>query len=449
MAAISSIGQIPRVPGVPVFGSLLDIRRDKIAWQHRVAREQGDIARVRMGLFSALLLSSPDLVQELMVEHADAFSKSQGLTVYARPLLGNGLLTSERAVHKKQRRMMAPAFAPKRIQAYADVMAERAEISAKRMIEKRDLDVAAETMRVTLEIVGKTLFDAELGEEANEIGAALTTAMEHMIGTMTSLIPWPPSVPTPGNLRQKRAVARLDETIYRLIRERRASPSDRGDVLSMLLAAQDEDDGSRMNDKQVRDEAMTLFLAGHETTANGIAWSLYLLATHPEIRARAEKEIEAALGGRTPTLEDLKQMPFVLQIFKEAMRMYPPAYILGRRCYRDVEIGGYPIKKNQLLFVNIAGIHRRPDLFPNPNAFDPDRFTPEKEKLLPRHAYMPFGAGPRICIGNHFAWMEAHITVAALLQRVRLEMKTREPVRTEALITLRPKGGLPMTATSR
>jgi cytochrome P450 len=344
--------------------------------------------------------------------------------------------------------MMAPAFAPKRIQAYADVMAERAEVSAKRMIEKRELDVAAETMRVTLEIVGKTLFDAELGEEANEIGEALTLAMDHMITTLTSLIPWPPAVPTPGNLRQKKAVARLDETVYRMIRDRRTKGGDRGDVLSVLLAAQDED-GTRMDDKQVRDEAMTLFLAGHETTANGLAWSLHLLSKHPEIRERAEREIESVCHGKTPTLADLKQLPFILQIFKESMRLYPPAYILGRRTYRDVEIGGWPIKKNQLVFVNIAGIHRKPDLFPNPDAFDPDRFANDAEKTWPRHAYMPFGAGPRICIGNHFALMEAHITLATLLQRVRVDMLSNAPVKTETLITLRPKGGLPMRAIPR
>lgn len=415
-------------------------------------REHGDVARVRMGIFSAFLVSSPELVQEILVDSADAFIKTQGLTVFAKPILGNGLLTSEHEMHKKQRRMMAPAFAPKRIQAYADVMAERAEIAAKRMIEKGDVDALAETMRVTLEIVGKTLFDAELGEEANEIGEALTTAMDQMMRMLTSIVPFPPFVPTPGNLRQKRAVGRLDETVFRMIADRRAKGGDRGDVLSMLLAAQDED-GTRMNDKQVRDEAMTLFLAGHETTANGLAWSLHLLAMHPEIREKAEREIESVCGGKTPTLADLKRLPFVLQIFKEAMRLYPPAYILGRRAWRDVEIasagGKVAIKKNQLAFINIAGIHRRPDLFPNPDAFDPDRFEGDAEKSWPKHAYMPFGGGPRICIGNHFALMEAHIVLATILQRVRLERTSDRNVETETLVTLRPKGGLPMRAISR
>jgi cytochrome P450 len=307
-------------------------------------------------------------------------------------------------------------------------------------------------MRVTLEIVGKTLFDAELGEEANEIGEALTVAMDQMMRMLTSIVPWPPFVPTPGNLRQKKAVGRLDETVYRMIRARRSQleegSGDRGDVLSMLLAAQDED-GTRMNDRQVRDEAMTLFLAGHETTANGLAWSLHLLAKHPEIRARAEREIDAVCKGMTPTLADLKQLPFILQIFKEAMRLYPPAYIMGRRAYRDVEIGPYSIPKGQLVFLNIAGIHRKPDLFPSPDAFDPDRFANDAEKSWPKHAYMPFGAGPRICIGNHFALMEAQIVLATLLQRVRLDMISQAPVRTETLVTLRPKGGLPMRAAPR
>jgi len=445
-ATLAAPRTIPKVtPKNAIIGDLGEFRKNRFAWQIRIAREFPDIARVRIGFFRPVLISSPELIGEVLALHHDAFVKSQGLSIFARPLLGNGLLTSEHDFHTRQRRLMAPAFAPKRIAAYADVMSERAQKSAARILSAKEVDVAAETMRVTLEIVGKTLFDAEVGEEAGEIGEALTQTMKNMMRMLTSIVPIPPKIPTPGNRRAMRAVARLDETIFRLIRERRAQGGDRGDVLSMLLAAQDED-GTCMNDTQVRDEAMTLFLAGHETTANGLAWSLYLLAKNPSARIRAEEEVDR-LRGRAPAMSDLKQLPYTLQIFKEAMRLYPPAYIMGRRAERDVTIGGHVLRKNQIVFLNIAGIHRRPDLWADPDVFDPDRFEGEKEKSLPKFAYMPFGGGPRICIGNHFALMEAQILLATYLQHARFE--TAVDPRPETLITLRPKGGIPMRVTPR
>ncbi|MCC7534924.1 MAG: cytochrome P450 [Deltaproteobacteria bacterium] len=433
-----------------MIGSLLEFRNRRIALQHRVAREYGDIARLRMGVFDVVMVSSPELAHEVLVEKDDAFVKSHGLSLFARPLLGNGLLTSERAFHRKQRRMMAPAFVQKRIAAYADVMAERAERSVDRMLESDRFDLADEAMRTTLEIVAKTLFDAEVGAEASEIGEALTEAMERIMGALLALVPMPPAVPTPNNLRMKRAIARLDRTVYRLIRERRERGEDRGDVLSMLLASRDDDDGSGMDDRQVRDEAMTVFLAGHETTANALVWSFYLLAKHPAARARMETEIDDALRGRVPRFADLRSLPFTLSVVKEAMRLFPPAYVLGRRAERDVSIGGHSLSKGQVVMINVAGIHRRPDVHARPDVFDPDRFTPEREKALPRNAYMPFGAGPRICIGNHFALMEGQILLATYVRRLRLELVDPAlEADTDPLITLRPKGGMPMRAVPR
>jgi cytochrome P450 len=312
-------------------------------------------------------------------------------------------------------------------------------------------DAAEAMMRLTLEIVGKTLFDAEVGSEAAAVGDALTEVMENTVATLGSILPMPPVVPTPRNLANRRARGKLDAIIYGLIAERRKHPTDGGDLLSLLLAARDED-GSAMSDKQVRDEAMTLFLAGHETTANALVWALYLLARHPDVRARAEEEV-ARLGRRDRplTMEDLKSLPYVLATVKETMRLYPPAYIIGRRALKEVTVAGprpgerVRIGKNKVVFVNVLGIHRRPDLFPDPETFDPVRFLGDREKELPRCAYLPFGAGPRICIGNHFALMEAHLLLATIVGGARLDLLPGSgEVEMEPLVTLRPRGGVQM-----
>jgi cytochrome P450 len=425
----------------------LSHRGDRVGMLLSIAERHGDIASMRRfgGLVTAHFISSAELAHQVLVDEAPSFVKGYGLSVFARPLLGNGLLTSEGEFHRRQRRMMAPAFVHKRIADYATVIAERTEAATSGWADGATLDLSSAMMRLTLEVVGATLFGAEVGAEAEEIGEALTTAMKQAADSLDSFLPIPPSVPTPGNRRAKEAVARLDETVYRLIRERRKDGLDRGDFLSMLLLAQDEDDGSTMSDLQVRDEAMNIFLAGHETTANALAWTFYLLAQHPGARARLEREVDEALGGRAPTLADLAKLPYALQVFKEAMRLYPPAFAVARRATRDVQIGRYQLKKNELAIINILAMHRRPDYFPEPSRFDPDRFAPEAEKAMHRYAYLPFGAGPRVCIGNHFALLEGQLAVAAITQRVRLDPPPGAPrVEPEPMITLRPKGAMPM-----
>jgi cytochrome P450 len=439
-------GEVPRLAGHPILGHLGSFKNDRAGMLLRYGREHPDIVGLRMGLVRSVLVASPALVNEVLTTKEAAFVKSPGLSVFMRPLLGNGLLTSEHDFHTRQRKLLAPAFAAKRIAGYARTFGERTDRVAKTLPNDTTLDVADLTMRLTFEIVGKTLFDAEVISDASDVGAALTTAMEVSMGQLSSLIPLPPMIPTPKNLAYRRAVARLDEVVYRIIRERRAHSDDRGDVLSMLLEAKDEDGGS-MSDEQIRDEAMTLFLAGHETTANALAWTFSLLAKNPDVRTRLEAEVDTLSAA--PTYEDLKKLPYTLAIFKEAMRLYPPAYVLGRRVVKDVEIGGYRLKRNTIVFINILGIHRRPDLWPDPERFDPDRFLGDKEKQMPRCAYMPFGGGPRICIGNHFALMEGHVVLAALARQVRFERVSDADPELEPLVTLRPKGGLPMRVVRR
>lgn len=434
----------PRLPGRPVLGHLSSFRNDRVGMLLRLAKTHPEIVEMPMGLARrVVVVSSPALVHEVLSTKQSAFVKAPGLAVFLRPVLGGGLLTSERAVHERQRRLLAPAFAHKRIASYAETMATRAERFAAGLEDGAPLDLAEAMMRLTFEIVGKTLFDAEVVGDARAVGEALTTAMEVAMGQLGSVVPLPPMIPSPQNLRYKRAVARLDEIVYRIIRERRAEGADRGDVLSMLLDARDED-GAAMTDRQVRDEAMTLFLAGHETTANALSWTFYLLARHPEARARMEAELDAL--DRTPSYEDLKALPYTLAVFKEAMRLYPPAYVLGRKPVEDVVIGDRLVRKGSIVLANVFGIHRREDLWPDPEAFDPARFLGDKERQLPRCAYMPFGAGPRVCIGNHFALMEGHVLLATIARRVRFELRSAEPVELEPLITLRPRGGIAMRA---
>ena len=431
---------VPRLPGHPIVGHLSSFRNDRIGILLRLAKSHPEIVELPMGIVRRLVvISSPSLANEVLVTKQSSFVKAPGLAIFLKPVLGEGLLTSERAVHERQRRLLAPAFAPKRIAAYAETMSARTERFVSNLRDGQELDVADAMMRLTFEIVGKTLFDAEVIGDADAVGEALTTAMEVAMGQLGSLVPMPPMIPTPMNLRYRRAVGRLDEVVYRIIRERRAEGRDRGDVLSILTSAKDED-GTAMSDRQVRDEAMTLFLAGHETTANALSWTFYLLARHPEVRARMEAELDAL--GRAPTYEDLKKLPYTLAVFKEAMRLHPPAYLLARRSLEDVVIGRHLVKKTSIVIVSIMGLHRRADIWPDPERFEPERFLGDKEKLLPRGAYLPFGAGPRVCIGNHFATMEGHLLLATIARRVRFELTSAKEVELEPLVTLRPKGGI-------
>lgn len=435
------------VKGHPIFGLLGEFRDDRAGILKRLGLEH-DAARVPMGIMRNLVsIGTPALANEVLTTKASSFKKAPGLTIMLRPVLGNGLLTSETDFHAKQRKLLAPAFAHKRIASYATTMAERADRFAQSLRDGESLDLAEAMMRLTFEIVGKTLFDTEVNDDAAEVAVAITTVMECMFRQLESLVPIPPAIPTPSNLRYRRAVRRLDRVVYRIIRERRAANEDRGDVLSMLLAARDEE-GAPMSDEQVRDESMTLMLAGHETTANALSWTFHLLARHPKERETMEKELDAL--GTNPTYEDLAKLPYTLAVFKEAMRLFPPAYMVARRAIEDVAIGEHYIGKGTICFVSVIGIHHRPDVFADPERFDPTRFLGDKEKQLPRCAYMPFGAGPRICIGNHFAVMEGHVLLATIARQARFDaVSPNAKVELEPLVTLRPKGGLEMRVARR
>jgi cytochrome P450 len=417
---------------------------DRLGFLREMA-SYGDIAHMQTRGLHFYLINHPELIQDVLVTHHRSFVKSRALQV-ARRLLGDGLLTSEGELHLRQRRLVQPAFHRQRMTAYSQVMASYAEQTAGRWQELGNgaaVDMAQEMMRLTLAIVGKALFDADVEGEAAEIGQALTEAL-HAVNRL--LLPGgelAEKLPLPASQRAEQARQRLDATIYRIIAQRRADAQDRGDLVSMLLAAQDEQGG--MSDEQVRDEAMTLFLAGHETTANALTWTWYLLAQNPAEERRLHKELDQVLAGRTPTLDDLPNLPYTRMVLSEAMRLYPPAYAIGRQTIEPYPVRDYVIEPGATVFISQYVMHRDPRYWFDFERFDPNRWTPEAQARRPKFSYFPFSAGPRVCIGEGFAWTEGILVLAALAQRWQARLVLGQPVTLEPLITLRPKHGMRMT----
>ncbi|MDQ3811021.1 MAG: cytochrome P450 [Chloroflexota bacterium] len=424
------------------------MRRDPLHFFMTLARDYGDIAGFRLGPERVVLLNHPDHIKAVLVTDAWNFLKGRGLE-RAKRLLGEGLLTSEGEFHRRQRRLAQPAFHRQRVATYGTVMTRFGERARERWRDGDTLDVHAEMMALTLEIVGRTLFDADVGPEAAEIGQALTATMELFDTAMLPFAELLDRLPLPWDRRFERARARLDATIYRLIDERRASGDDRGDLLSMLLLAQDvEGDGGRMTDRQLRDEALTIFLAGHETTADALTWTWYLLSQHPDVEAMLHAEVDTVLRNRLPTADDLAQLHYTRQVLAESMRLYPPAWLLGRRALAEYRIGGYMLPARTLVLLSQYVTHHDARFFPEPFTFDPGRWTPEAQAARPRFSYFPFSAGPRGCIGEQFAWMEGILLLATIAQRWRFRLARGHPITLHPSVTLRPAHGMWMTVHS-
>lgn len=443
---------LPPGPKRKLFGgNFRAFRRDPLAYLQRAVQEHGDIIYFKLGLQNAYFFNHPDHVKDVLVTHHQNFIKGRALQRSKR-LLGEGLLTSEGDFHLRQRRLAQPAFHRARIASYSSVMTDYAARTASRWHDGETFDISREMMRLTLAIVGRTLFDADVESEADEIGAALTAVMELfdlLLMPFSEVLEKLP-VALPYMKRFQKARARLDATIYRIIAERRRSREDRGDLLSMLLNARDEEgDGEQMSDEQVRDEVMTLFLAGHETTSNALTWTWYLLSQHPNVEAKLREELDTVLGGRTPTVEDVPRLCYTEMILSESMRLYPPAWAIGRRVVKDCEIGGYHIPADSLVLLSQYVTHRDARFFPEPARFDPERWTTEARESRPQFAYFPFGGGPRRCIGEGFAWMEGILLIATLAQHWRMRLVPDHRVETLPVITLRPKYGMQMTVKKR
>lgn len=431
-----------RPKGHPLLGVLMDYSRDRLGFLTRCAQKYGDLVPLRFGpLRYAYLISNPDAIERVLVKDARNFTKGAALR-RCKPLFGNGLLTSEGDFWRRQRKLAQPAFHRERIAAYGKIIVDlaREQITGWRPEETRDIH--AEMMHLTLKAAAKTLFGAEIAE-GRRIYEALNAAQEEFSKYIQYVVLLPEWCPTPVTPRTARAIRTLDAAVYRMIRGRRESGEDRGDLLSMLLRAQDED-GAVMTDRQVRDEVLTLFLAGHDTTALTLTWTLYLLSQNPDAAARLHAELDEVLNGRPPTLEDRPRLVYTERVIQEAMRLYPPAWTIGRTAINDYEIDGVTIPAGSTLIMSQWVVHHDPRWFSDPDRFAPDRWREEVARTLPRFVYFPFGGGPRICIGAGFAMMEAVLMLAALAQEYRFDLAPDQKIELQPSVTLRPKHGMRM-----
>ena len=437
----------PGPKGKLIMGVMREFNRDTLGFIER-CRDFGDVVRTRFLWVHAYFLYNPADIEALLTTNARSYRKAESLrSPFFHRLVGNGLVTSEGDFWRRQRRLAQPAFHRQRISSYGDIMVQYAQRMMANWHDGEDRDLSRDMMRLTLEIVVKTLFNSDVSKDADHIGQILTRLVKPFASQATVKWILDNRLPTPDHRRYFNDVSEIDRIVFRIIAERRASGYDEGDLLSMLLQAQD-DDGTRMSDAQLRDEVMTLFLAGHETTALALSWSWYLLASHPEAEKKFHAELDEVLCGRTPVVSDMPNLKYTEMIAKEAMRLYPPAYAVGREAIEETEIGGFRVPKGTQLFAFQWVTHRDPRYFDDPAAFKPERWTSEIGEQLPKYAYFPFGGGPRQCIGNYFAMMEIVLLLATIGQRFRFTL-TEEKVEVLPVLSLRPKSGIKVTVKQR
>lgn len=434
----------------PIVGHLPHFMASPIGFLSRRHATQGDVAGFRLGKLPFFLVNHPELIKDVLVTQGGNFTRGRALS-RAKPVLGEGLLTSEGDFHKRQRRLVQPAFHRQRFAAYGETMAAEAARFAGHWRDGQTVAMDQEMAHLTLAVVGQTLFGADVGADAGDVHDALVDILD-----AARLIRLPirletlQKLPLPAIKRFTAARDRLDAIVYRLIAERRAGGEDRGDLLSMLLAAEDDEgDGAGMSDQQVRDEAMTLFLAGHETMANALTWVWYLLAQNPEAEGALHAELDSVLAGRAPSAADMPALPYTRAMLAESMRLYPPVWVIGRRAIAACTVGDTPIPAGAYVLLSQYLMHRDPRFWDDPTAFRPARWLETSAGDRPKYAYFPFGGGGRTCIGEHFAWMEGMLTVATLAQRWRPRLAPGHREGLSPMIVLRPKHGMPMVLEAR
>jgi cytochrome P450 len=431
------------------FKPLRIMRRDPLGFLTAIARDYGDVVCISMGPIRAYQLHHPDYVKHVLQDNNQNYVKGP-IIARTKILIGEGLFTSEGGFWRRQRRLAQPAFHRERVAGYGQEMVAATERHLATWRDGERRDAHRDMMGLALEIVVRTLFGGDVEPRTvEEVGRAFDDIVTEIARRFRRPFRIPDAVPTPGNLRYRRGVRRLDRLVFGLIAERRREgEGDRPDLLSLLLRARDED-GSRMTERQLRDEVVTLFLAGHETTALALSWTWCLLSRHPDARGSLEGELEEVLGGGSPSVADLPRLRFTEAVVMEALRLYPPAYIIGRETTEDCEIGGFPVPAGTTVFTSPWVLHRDPRYFEAPEEFRPERWLDGLAKRLPRGAYLPFGAGPRVCIGQSFAMMEATLLLATIASRFRVVVDAEREVTPFPSITLRPQGGVPVTVTRR
>ncbi len=442
MSQLQAIRSIPRMTLRDKFAVIL--LRHPLELLTHLEQTYGDVVHCKIGRESVFFLNHPDDIRELLVGQHENFRKGEGVMRLDR-MLGRGLITNDGPSHKKQRRLVQPAFHRKRIAGYATAMVEAAWQQAQAWQDGAEVDMAEEMLHLTLVIVGRTLFNTDVTAEADTFYEALDTAMEAF--RKIGLSNWGRLIerlPFPINARLRRARARLDQVAYRVIDEHRRAGTDQGDLLSMLLLARDED-GNPMDELQVRDEIMTLFLAGHETVAHALTWTFYLLTQHPDVLARLQQEVDTVLGDRPATFEDLPKLVYTERVLSESMRVCPPVWAIDRRAIRDVNLRGIPIPQGSRVIMSQYVVHHDARFYPNPEHFDPERWTPEAREARPKFAYFPFGGGPRLCVGEPFAWTEGILLLATLSQFWEARLAPDARIEFQPAVTLRPRYGVKMT----
>ncbi|MFB2919094.1 MULTISPECIES: cytochrome P450 [Aerosakkonema] len=434
--------------GNTIVGNLADLGQDPLGFLTKCTREYGDIVPLRLGLTPACFLTEPEYIEQVLKERI-LFIKSKGIRAL-RSFIGEGLLSSEGDWWQHQRRLIQPVFSHKRIAGYGQIMVAYAEKTIDTWQDGETRDVHDEMMRLTLNIVMKCLFNQDVTEgEAKNVAHAIDVAMHWFENKRKQgffIWEW---FPRPENIRYKNAIQQMDKSIYHLIEERRTSGEDTGDLLSMLMQVKDEEDGSQMTDKQLRDETITLMLAGHETTANTLSWTWMLLSQNPEVRSKLQAELKEVLDSRSATVADLPKLRYTEMIIKEAMRLYPPVPIMTREATQDCEIGGYEVPAGCQVMMSQWVMHRNPRYFEDPEVFKPERWANDLEKQLPRGVYFPFGDGPRTCIGKGFAMMEAVLLLATIAQKFEVDVVQDYAIVPQPSITLRPEYGIKVTLKQR
>ncbi len=421
--------------------STLRQQQNRLGFLIDVAQTYGDIVHFHTGLRHIYLLNHPDTIHTVLVEQADKFYKTRPFKRALGQFIGQGLLAIDGELHRRERRLAQPAFHHKRIEAYADIMVEHTLQVINQWHEGQRYSIDQEMMKITLGIVAKTLFNAEVAGDAETVGRSMTILQDAVTRYFRSLVHLPQWLPTPQNRREQQAIAALDRIILNIINQRRSSGEDKGDLLSMLLLAADED-GSQMSIQQVRDEVISLFVAGHETTANTLTWTWYLLGQHPDVLTKLWAEVDTVLNGRNPTLQDLTRLTYTAMVIHETLRLYPPAWVITREAIAPVEVGGYTLQPGNVVVTSPYITHRHPRYFPDPEQFRPERFAEGWEKTIPRFAYFPFSGGPRICIGQSFALMEATLILATIARQYQLELVPDQQIGLDPLVTLRAKHGI-------
>ncbi len=439
----------PGPQGHWLFGSVGDFRGNQLPFYERCHEEFGGVAAFRLGHRRLMLVTCPEGIEEVLVTKNRHFRKHYMLRLL-KPLLGQGVLTSGGDHWLRQRRLMQPVFAKPRIAGYGEVFTRHAEREIGRWSDGERRDVHADMQRLTMGVAAETLLGVDVDGEAFEIvHRAQTEITEDFAWRFQQPLTLPVWVPTSRNRRFRASIRALEEVVYDVIRQKRERPAgETDDLLDRLLAARD-DDGRGMSDRQLRDEVMTLFLAGHETTANALAWTFYLLGRHPHVGGKLREELDRVLGDRPATAADFEQLVYTRRVMKESMRLYPPAYAFGRESVRETEIAGFRVPKGWTVIVSQWVVHRDGRYYDRPLEFDPDRWTPELESSLPSYAYFPFGGGPRVCIGNTFAELESALVLATIHGRYDLELSDPDSVDVWPSITLRPRNGIPVAVRSR